>query len=103
MYRIVFFDSRGRISAIDDFDVSNDEAALAVGTDRKGSQSAIEIWHLERLVGRLGPPITRQINRQQPSFGHPTTPGGAGSTGGIGSVHHVRGDRPAPRTNAGRV
>jgi hypothetical protein len=97
MYRIVFFDSRGRISAIDDFDVSHDEAALAVGTERKGSQSAIEIWHLERLVGRLGPPIARPVSHRQPGFGYPTAPGIAGSTGGIGSVHPVPDDRLSPR------
>jgi hypothetical protein len=103
MYRIVFFDSRGRISALDDFDVSNDEAALAVGTERKGSQSAIEIWHLERLVGRLGPPIARPGNHQQSGFGYPTATGVAGPTGEIGSVHYVRDDRASPRRNVGRV
>jgi hypothetical protein len=52
-YRIVFFDSRGRASALDDFDVPNDEAALTVGAERRGVQPAIEIWHFERMIGRF--------------------------------------------------
>ena len=87
MYRIVFFDSRGRISAIDDFDVSNDEAALAVGTQRQCARAAIEIWHLERLVGRLGALIARPGNQQEANFGYPAPPRFAGPPGRIGQVH----------------
>ena len=93
MYRIVFFDSRGRVSAMDDFDVSNDEAALAVGAERQCARSAIEIWHLKRLVGRLGSPVARPGNHQSVDFGYTPAPRLAGPAGRIGQVHYLRDDR----------
>ena len=95
VYRIVYFDSRGRVSAMDDIDMPNDEAALAAGAARGNAQPAVEIWQLERMVGRLGSPLARPVNRPVPDFVSPAARR-TGFGGGAGPVRPAQDARGSP-------